>query len=104
MYADNIHVTPSQGIPLAEQLVAPNIPQLEVDHVDKAAYEMNIGRYFDNEWTKTARTLKRQALLRAPNRPNLDAARLGGIPTEQSAAVRPLDVIDWESQIVFNTE
>jgi hypothetical protein len=96
---DSVTVAPRSTLPPPIAHVAAGLPELEVHDAEKPAYEGPLGAYFEKEWIKGAREVRRREMLDAPNRPRLVSALEADTKPD-----RPLDLIDWESQIIFNTE
>jgi hypothetical protein len=78
--------------------LAPSLAELDFHDPSKPLYEGTLGINFEKEWIKQAREVRRREMLDAPDRPNRFGNDAG------ASRSRPLDLIDWESQIVFNSE
>lgn len=99
IWPDSITVAPRSTLPPSVAHIAAGLPEVEIQDADKPAYEGLLGVFFEKEWIKGAREMRRREMLDAPNRPKLvSSAEVDAKPD------RPLDLMDWESQIVYNTE
>lgn len=94
--SDPITIAPNFAIPAAETLAAVNLSPLDIPDSDKPLYETRLGAYFDKDWVREARAVRRRQMLEESSQQSREIR-------SEAQSVRPLDVIDWESQIILNS-
>lgn len=96
---DHIKITPSTALPPSQAHLTTGLPELEFHDAQQPIYEGALGVHFEKDWIKGARAARRKEMLDAPGKPDLAEAF-----DAENQTRRPLDMVDWESQIVFNSE
>lgn len=91
---DHLKVAPDTVIPSNTAFLLPSLQALPVHPPTQPRYETPLGVYFESEWIKEAKQVRRKEMTELPSGPSLEQ-------WHEDKLEKILDLADWEKDIVL---
>ncbi len=93
--SDQLKVAPDLSVAPNKAFLLPSLAPLQVQSPHQPRYDTPLGKYFEPEWIKGAKQVRRMAMTEPPKGISLE-----DVDGDRDVG-KPLDFADWENDIVM---